>query len=113
MTYKLWYNENQEEKLKDLLKVSNPKKVIENAQRYFNNPEIKVYLSTRKNSKYAIYDPIHKKLSHFGNINYSDYSHHQNEERRENYIRRASNIKGNWQDNPYSPNNLAINLLWN
>jgi len=112
---KLWYNEDQEganEKIKELLKVSNPKRVIENAKRYFNNPDVKLYLSTRKNSKYAIYDPINQKLVHFGNINYSDFTQHQNEERRQNYLRRASNIKGNWRDNPYSPNNLAINLLW-
>ena len=111
----LFYSEDQEgakEKIKGLSNVSNPKRVIENAQRYFNDPNIRIYLSTRKNSKYAIYDPIHDKLVHFGNINYSDYSHHQSEERRENYLRRASNIRGNWRDNPYSPNSLAINLLW-
>jgi len=110
---KLWYNEDQEEKVKELLQVSNPKKVIENAKRYFNDPNIKVYLSTRKNSKYAIYDPINKKLVHYGNINYEDFTKHQNEERRQNYLKRASNIRGSWRDNPYSPNNLAINLLWN
>ena len=114
---KLWYSEDQEgadEKLKDLLKVSNPKRVIENAKRYFDNPNVKVYLSTRKNSKYAIYDPKNDKLVHFGQFfpPMEDYSHHQNEERRQNYLRRASNIKGNWRDNPYSANNLSINLLW-
>jgi hypothetical protein len=112
---KLWYSEEQEgakDKLEQLSRVSNPKKVIENAQRYFNDPDVRIYLSTRKNSKYAIYDPKNDKLVHFGNIDYYDYTKHQNEERRENYIKRASNIRGNWRDNPYSPNNLAINLLW-
>lgn len=30
----------------------------------------------------------------------------------ENYRKRATNIKGNWKNNKYSKNNLAINLLW-
>lgn len=101
-----------EEKLEQLLKVSNPKKVIQNAQHYFNDPNIKVYLSTRKNSKYSIYDPINKKLVHFGNINYADYTKHLDDKRRQNYLLRASNIKGDWKNNKYSKNNLSINLLW-
>jgi hypothetical protein len=28
------------------------------------------------------------------------------------YLARASNIKGNWKQNPTSKNNLAINILW-
>ena len=34
------------------------------------------------------------------------------EYRRNAYLKRATNIKGNWKDNKYSPNNLAINILW-
>lgn len=34
------------------------------------------------------------------------------EKKRHNYVKRASNIKGNWKSNPLSPNNLAINILW-
>ena len=41
-----------------------------------------------------------------------DYLYHQNEKRRTNYLKRSSNIKGNWKDDPYSPNNLSINILW-
>ena len=112
MTNNIYYNEDQEGKLEQLSRVSNPEKVIENAKHYFNDPDVKVFVSTRKNSKYAIYDPINKKLVHFGNIDYYDYTRHQDPTRRENYLRRASNIKGNWRDNPYSPNNMAIHLLW-
>jgi hypothetical protein len=79
---------------------------------YFKDPNIKVFLSPVKNKKYAVYDPIHKKLISFGNINYEDYSFHLDDRRRDNYLKRASNIRGNWRNNPYSPNNLAINLLW-
>ena len=117
MTNNIYYNEDQKGKLEQWLRVSNPEKVIENAKHYFNDPNIKVFLSTSKNSKYAIYDPINKKLVHFGNIDYYDYTKHQDPTRRENYLKQALNIKGNWRDNPYSPNNMAVtqavNLLWN
>ena len=115
MSCLLWYDEDDEnykDKLEQLKKVSNPKEVIKNAQQYFNDPDIKVYLSNRKDKKYAIYDKINKKLVHFGNINYEDYTQHKDEKRRQNYLSRASNIKGDRKDNIYSPNNLSINLLW-
>jgi hypothetical protein len=111
----LWYDKDQEgvqDKLRQLKTVSNPKKVIENAQHYFNEPNIKVYLSPVKNKKYAIYDPIHKKLISFGDIRYEDYTHHKDDIRRENYLMRASNMRGNWRNNPYSANNMSLNLLW-
>lgn len=31
---------------------------------------------------------------------------------RQKYLNRATKIKGNWEDNKISPNNLAINILW-
>ena len=115
MSCLLWYgedDENYKDKLEQLKKVSNPKEVIKNAQQYFNDPDIKVYLSNRKDKKYAIYDPNIKKLVHFGNVNYEDYTKHKNDERRLNYLNRASHIKGTWKENPYSPNSMSINLLW-
>jgi hypothetical protein len=45
-------------------------------------------------------------------MRYEDFTKHKDENRRRNYLKRASNIKGNWKDNPYSKNNLAIHLLW-
>ena len=115
MSYLLWYDEEDDgykDKIEQLLKVSNPKEVIKKAQQYFNNPDIKVYLSNKKNKKYAIYDKINKKLVHFGQMGYMDYTMHNDDKRRQNYLSRASNIKGDWKDNIYSPNNLSINLLW-
>ena len=41
-----------------------------------------------------------------------DYTLHGDKKRRDRYLKRATNIKGKWQDNPYSPNNLSINILW-
>ena len=115
MSCLLWYDEDDEnykEKLEQLLKVSNPKEVIMKAKHYFNNPDIKVYLSNRKDKKYAIYDPNNKKLVHFGHIKYEDYTMHKDDKRRKNYLLRASNIKGTWKNDPYSPNNLSIHLNW-
>ena len=43
---KLIYSDK--DKYEELLKVSNPKKVIENAIKYFNNPNIEIYLSPLK-----------------------------------------------------------------
>ena len=34
-------------------------------------------------------------------------------EHRTSYLARATNIKGDWKDNPVSKNNLAIKILWN
>ena len=116
MSYLLWYDEDDsyKDKLEQLKKISNPKEVIKNAQRYFNNPDIKVYLSNRKNKKYAIYDPINKKLVHFGQFDppMEDFTYHKNDIRRENYLKRASHIKGNWKNNPYSANNMSMHILW-
>ena len=103
---------NYKDKLEQLLKVSNPKEVIKKAQQYFNNPDIKVYLSNRKNKKYAIYDPNIKKLVHFGQMGYMDYTMHKDDKRRQNYLIRASNIKGEWMNNKYSPNNMSMHILW-
>ena len=61
---------------------------------------------------------------YFGKVGYGDFIiyswlEQQGEEeegfaemKRNAYLKRATNIKGNWKDNKYSPNNLAINILW-
>ena len=63
-------------------------------------------------------------MKHFGHPDYSDYIiwswlEHKGEvpkgtadERRRLYRARATNIKGDWKKDKYSPNNLAINILW-
>ena len=55
------------------------------------------------------------KWVHFGSFNppMEDYTKHEDEYRRINYLVRSSNIKGNWKNDIYSPNNLSINILWN
>jgi hypothetical protein len=62
---------------------------------------------------------------YFGRVGYDDYHIYrmledlgQRErgtayERRHLYLRRATRIKGSWKYNKYSPNKLAIKILWN
>lgn len=107
----LYYDEDTNDKLEQLLKVSNPKIVIENATRYFNKP-VKIYVSPLKTKKYMVLNPNTNKFVSFGHIKYQDYTKHLDQTRLNNYLRRATNIKGDWKNDMYSPNNLSINLLW-
>jgi hypothetical protein len=72
--------------------------------------------STRKNKKYMILNDDNKYI-HFGDSRSQDYTKHTKhndlEKKRKLYLARATKIKGNWKKDKYSPNNLAINLLWN
>ena len=99
------------DKLKELMKISNPAKVLKNAIKYFNNPNVKIYVSSKKDKKYMIIG-LNGKAVHFGQIGYEDYTKHNDLNRRNSYLARATKIKGNWKDDPYSPNNLSIALLW-
>jgi hypothetical protein len=112
MAYRLYYDEDHQDKLNQLLEVSNPREVIIKAIEYFKDPNIKVYLSTKKNKKYSLIDPTTEKMVHFGDIRFEDFTKHKNEEKKNNYLARATKIKGSWIFNRYSPNNLAIHLLW-
>lgn len=94
----------------DINKVSDPIEAQKKAIKYLGK-DTKLYLSDNKDKKYYVIDPNGKKI-HFGNINYEDYTKHRDKIRRENYLKRASAIKGDWKDNKYSPNNLSINILW-
>lgn len=89
---------------------SDPERVVRNARRYFGR-SVPLYKSTRPTKKFMVQRPDGKFI-HFGQAGAEDYTFHQNEVRRQNYINRASNIKGNWKNDPYSPNNLSLAILW-
>jgi hypothetical protein len=78
--------------------------------KYFGKPT-KLYISDKPNKKYYVIDNENKK-HYFGEMGYEDYTKHKDEERRQAYLRRATNIRGKWKNNKYSPNNLAINIIW-
>ena len=84
--------------------------VIKNAKSYLGNDVI-ILPSTRKNKKFMIMNPENKYV-HFGDTRYEDFTQHKNKDRQQNYLKRSSNIKGNWKNNKYSPNNLSMNILW-
>ena len=90
--------------------VSDPELVLKQLKKYYGD-EVDLYLSTSKNKKYMVFNEQGKKI-HFGSIIHEDHTKHKDKKRRLNYLKRASNIKGNWRQNPFSPNMLSIILLW-
>ena len=95
----------------DINDVSNPKVVLKQLHLYYGkNKDLE--LSTRKNKKYMVKNNDGKHI-HFGDIRYEDVTKHKDKKRQLNYLKRASNIKGNWKKDIYSPHFLSIVLLWN
>jgi hypothetical protein len=95
----------------EVYKFSNPKKVQEKAKKYLGDGGV-IYRSIKKDKKYMVYNPNTEKWIHFGQINYEDFTKHKDEKRRQNYLKRTANMRGNWKDDKYSANNLSRNLLW-
>ena len=89
---------------------SDPKIAQEKAIEYYG-PDAILYRSNTKNKKYYIMTPENK-LINFGQMGYEDYTKHNDELRRYNYIQRTSKIRGDWKQNKYSPNNLSRTILW-
>ena len=92
--------------------------VLSRAKHYYGE-NVKLLQSTRKTKKYMIFDPYNNKFVHFGQMGYLDFTKYVQiydikiaREHRYRYLRRALKIKGNWKDNPYSPNYLSLLLLW-
>jgi len=95
---------------KPISRYSNPTEVYRRARKYLGKTA-KIGLSTRKEKKYMVITPDGK-IVHFGQMGYEDFTKHKNKTRRKNYLTRATRIKGDWKENKYSANNLAIHLLW-
>jgi hypothetical protein len=98
-------------KSEEILKYSNPKEVFRKAKKYLGE-NVDIKLSTKENKKYMILDPKRNVWVHFGQMGYEDYTKHKDKKRQKNYLARATKMKGDWQNNPYSPNNLSIHILW-
>ena len=90
---------------------SNIKEAQQKAHNYLGK-SAKLSPSTRSGKKYMIQDKNTGKMVHFGQLGYEDLTKHKDEERRQRYLKRATNMRGNWKENPYSPNNLSIHILW-
>jgi len=92
--------------------------VLYRAKHYYGEDVI-LKKSKRKTKKYMIYNPYNNKFVHFGAMGYLDFTKYVQlydikiaNEHRSRYLKRALSIKGNWMDNPYSPNYLSLLLLW-
>ena len=95
-----------------LYKVTDPKAVQRNAFKIFGKDAV-VYRSEKPSKKFKILNPKTGRFVHFGDAKAEDFLKHQDPARRASYIARASNIRGGWKANPYSPNFLSMVLLWN
>lgn len=95
----------------ELRKYSNPEIAQKKAYKYLGK-NADIYPSWKEDKKYVIYNPEKNKFIHFGQLGYEDFTKHQDKERRERYLNRTSNMKGQWRDDPYSANNLSREILW-
>jgi hypothetical protein len=102
---------NEVEKRKEVMEYSDPKKALENAIKYLKK-DIVFSLSTKPKKKYMVMNPDTMKWTHFGEIGYEDFLKHQDPIRKNNYLKRTANMKGNWKNDKYSANNLAREILW-
>ena len=98
-------------KYADFVKVSDFKVAQANAEQFLGK-DVLLRLSHTKNKKYDVLNPATGKYVSFGDMRYEDYTKHKDPVRREAYLKRARKIKGKWSVDKYSPNNLAINILW-
>lgn len=96
-------------KTDDIYKYSNPIEVQKKANQLYG---LDIYRSYKEEKKYMIYDVSKGKFVHFGDSSYEDYTKHKDDDRRDRYLKRAMNIRGDWAMNPLSPNHLSLNLLW-
>jgi hypothetical protein len=96
---------------RNIKEVSNPDKALANTKKYLGK-NAALYPSEKSKFKYKVFNPNTNKFVYFGSMLYEDYLKHGDEIRKKNYLLRSGNIKGNWKDDKYSPNNLARNILW-
>ena len=84
-----------------------------------DNKELyKPFPSKAKNKKFSviIMKDGKKRLIHFGDARYEDYTQHKDEKRRQSYLKRAKGIKDKNGNLTYKDKNTAnywaIKLLW-
>jgi ABC-type sulfate transport system substrate-binding protein len=94
--------------MKNIEMYSNPSIVLKRAKEMYGN-DVQIFLSTRKDKKYMIINPKTNRYINFGQMGYEDYTKHQDEERREKFLKRNKK----WKDkDKYSPGYLSYYLLW-
>jgi hypothetical protein len=92
-------------KYEQVVKVSNPREVMKRGK----DLGIVIYLSNRKDKKYAIYHPITNKVVNFGAIQYQDATFHNDPIR----IAKFKQRNHKWADaKPYTPAWASWTFLW-
>lgn len=83
-----------------------------------SKPLYKPFKSTAKHKKFSVYvlKDGKKKLIHFGDTRYQDYTQHKDETRRKSYLARAKGIRDKngrltWKDKN-TANYWAVKKLW-
>jgi len=83
-----------------------------------NKPLYKPFKSKAKNKKFSVYvmKDGKKKLIHYGDSRYEDFTQHKDKERRKSYLLRAKGIKNKkgeltWKDKN-SANYWSVKTLW-
>jgi hypothetical protein len=104
-------SKQMESKIKELPQYSDFGAAQEKAYQYLGVNGI-LFISPKQNKKYRVYNPNTNKWVDFGAWGMEDFTKHKDEERRERYLKRATAIRGDWAGNKFSPNNLAIHVLW-
>lgn len=93
----------------NLLSISDPARVKRNFAKYKKGDQAQLLPSEKADKKYKVI--FEGKTIHFGST-MADYTKTLDETKKKSYLARANGIKGDWKKNKYSPNNLAIHLLW-
>lgn len=94
--------------MREIDKYSNPL-IVRNAVDKYLGKDIQLYLSTRKDKKYMIFNPKTNKWIHFGQIGYEDYTKHQDDNRREKFRNRNKSWKNSKK---WTPAWLSYYILW-
>lgn len=87
------------------------------AKKYGYNPKNVMFADNNKNKLMILTDDGRK--MRFGSVGNGDFILHTFENKdkglkeRQKYLARATKIKGNWRDDKFSANNLALKILWN
>ena len=90
----------------ELIKISNPEKVLKTFRK--ENPNVVIEISNRREKKYMIIHPVTNRKIHFGST-MQDYTKNKDNKRRDNFRARARK----WEHaEKYTPAWLSFRYLW-
>jgi hypothetical protein len=109
--FKEFKNKTQKRYSSNIYNYSSPRVAQRKAYKYLGKTA-KLYPANNPQKKYKIFDKKNNRWVNFGQIGYEDFTKHKDKSRRKNYLTRTKYMKGDWQNNRYSANNLSRNILW-